>query len=408
MIRESSQEFTSPIPPPPPPEHSSSLQNILDDYYEGSSYSSDEEYTRNSADLMLAEIDQISPSDESETDRVRMGTTEFPRNEPTESMRSQEYKSVRANEEKLVEILKSDSTVTTMSNQNKFPLECCAENKKKVVNHCVSKRKDVPQDANPQPSVKPESDPVHQRDGAEKKKAFLRKGARKEPSAMHRFNEEKQRLAHRNVESKKDQESNQLAHLERMQEQQRENLQKRIERRQRAREEIHRNKKGCQIQVVDQDTMTEVKQSCNRKARTGEGGIESESEYEDSDSLLESESSDEEESEEDEKSAKKEEVVVKRKRPNASRFTKKGNKNPKRSPLKPVNKIIKSSKPAASKEFQTPEMEEQWQIIKSMRRRQETTLRAAEKEREEVSVVYIYIYIIRVVYCNIIMSFIDY
>lgn len=400
MIRESSQEFTSPIPPPPPPEHSSSLQNILDDYYEGSSYSSDEEYTRNSADLMLAEIDQISPSDESETDRVRMGTTEFPRHKPTESTRSQEDKPVRANEEKLVEILKSDSTENTMSNQNKSPLELCAENKKKLLNHCVSKRKDVPQDANPQPSVKPESDPVHQRDGAEKKKAFLRKGARKEPSAMHRFNEEKQRLAHRNVESKKDQESKQLAHLERMQEQQRENLQKRIERRQRAREEIHRKKKGCQVQVVDQDTMTEVKQSCNRKATPGEGDIESESEYEDSDSLLESESSDEEESEEDEKSAKKEEVVVKRKRPNASRFTKKGNKNRKRSPLKPVNKIIiKSSKTAASKEFQTPEMEEQWQIIKSMRRRQETTLRAAEKEREEVSVVYIYIDIIRVVYC---------
>ena len=29
-------------------------------------------------------------------------------------------------------------------------------------------------------------------------------------------------------------------------------------------------------------------------------------------------------------------------------------------------------------------MDEQWQIIKSMRRRQESTLRAAEKEREEV------------------------
>ena len=53
----------------------------------------------------------------------------------------------------------------------------------------------------------------------------------------------------------------------------------------------------------------------------------------------------------------------------------------KRSPMK---KITKTKDKSSKKETQVSGMDEQWQIIKSMRRRQESTLRAAEKEREEV------------------------
>ena len=59
-------------------------------------------------------------------------------------------------------------------------------------------------------------------------------------------------------------------------------------------------------------------------------------------------------------------------------------KNVTKSPMRGQKQFGKNAKNSLEKKSRAPEMEEQWQVIKSMRKRQEAALRSAEMEREEV------------------------
>ena len=218
------------------------------------------------------------------------------------------------------------------------------------------------------------------------KKPFLRRGTRREPSALHRVNKPRQSTTALNHStSDNSDKSNNLEHLERMQQQQMENLKKRIDLRQNAREDIiRRHKKGCNVQVGDQGSIEKkVGQKCSEEDECSDDEDGEDNEEVTSDAYSSFDEPDDDDDSEDEDEDEQELKTVQKKTLCKRRVV--GKKTPVRSPLKPLNKANGASNASSSKGFQTPEMEEQWQVIKSMRRRQEAALRAAEKDREEVS-----------------------
>jgi hypothetical protein len=425
-MEQSTDRFISPPPPPPPPPQPISLRHILDEYYEGGSFGSSSTTSDaiNAADMVLAEIDKISPSrDESkegadpnsllftnhQVAEEDSETRELSKNESMESIRSRLEEMIVSGDEipssdpmsSITECVlpspncqigvcsTSSGTVPTTlgSHMSKCHLHLEGSNESNLDQHAVASNttRAVPQDVQDRNRIEnsgclPET-LVSGSDAQStiKKKPFLRRGTRKEPSAVHRFNKANQANTNKSLVSTKERASKELEHLERMQEQQRENLQKRIERRQRAREEIHRNttKGGCKIQVIDQDQVKEhvvqhftIKNDEEEEVSTSDTSSDEASSV--SDSFVE----------ESDDSGECEEGATSRQTTSCKRPMK-SNKHA-RSSLKPINKLKGSSKQKTSKDFQTPEMEEQWQVIKSMRRRQESALRAAEKDREEV------------------------
>ncbi len=225
------------------------------------------------------------------------------------------------------------------------------------------------------------------------KKPFLKKGSRKEPSSLQRVKDDviKNGMRFKNEIQTKTQSDTcnpdkKLEHLERMQQEQIENLEKRMERRDKAREEIRRSKleNNKDKKVVSEKNMERKKQhiSCDQlDVPESSSSEESSADECSSDEETECDSSDEEpiSSKEGDKHD-----TIKHKQP--KRITGKspaqGKKTIQRNRL---DKRGRCNKNNGSTGFKSAGIEEQWQVIKSMRKRQEAALRSAEKEREEVS-----------------------
>ena len=230
------------------------------------------------------------------------------------------------------------------------------------------------------------------------KKPFLKKGTRKEPSALHRLQQVNSiSPVQSNCRAGSNGKSDNLEKLERMQEQQMENLQKRIDRRQRAREEIRRGRGGCKVQVTKQQEVGSERMVRSDKVPiSAKNGIEDESSYSDtSHDGTASESSGEETLSslqtkgEERAEAKQQARGFDQKKQHRKKSVSYSPKRNVRSPVKAsCSKLLVKSKGKTSKtvenKFEMPHFEEQWQVIKSMRKRQETALRAAEKDREEL------------------------
>ncbi len=410
--------FASP-PPPPPPSEAISIQNILDNYYESGSFASDSEASDalNAADLMLAEMDKISPpkaqidgaaavkgvgtngsleSIRSRLEEIVISEDEItsnevlPLSEPKNVVQSQGDQLIASAAP--TSILQTESQTGRQNNSEGGRLNDDLTNESnlhqrpdrefsKTTSSLPRDEKDLSVKGQQNECVSSPTIPNGNKGNATKKKPFLRKGTRKEPSAIHRFNTAKKDNVLQTSNSTKSTEQKELENLERMQEQQRENLQKRIERRQRAREEIRKGKtNGCKMQVVDQTSETNDEKIAQHGVSYQEGKkaddryeVESSSSDSDTSSFEESYGSDNFEEEEETPSRKMQSKC--RPKPRSGKI---------RSPLKVINKSRCNQK-QKTKDFQSPELEEQWQVIKSMRRRQESALRAAEKEREEVS-----------------------
>ncbi len=274
-----------------------------------------------------------------------------------------------------------------------------------VTSKAHNKRLQVCSEPNPDvSSVKPRPSTM--------KKPFLKRGTRKEPSALHRFESNRQNVhIHQHPQHNRGDnlKKEKLKELERMQEKQREDLKKRIERRQCAREEIRLRKKGCKVQVVDKLSKKERTTEHKTESRSNDHDDDSEKSSpmvdietdvdtdldSDSDSDSSSDGSNEQchpTSKSEVKSTPQKCMNRKERNPMIRRrdaevkkgrtvSKKKGNYSPiPRSGSKNESKCGKSN----DIEFKSPELEEQWQVIKSMRKRQEAALRSAEMEREQV------------------------
>ena len=243
------------------------------------------------------------------------------------------------------------------------------------------------------------------------KMPFLRKGSRKEPSALHRFRQVRQG-AKCDIESspdvKTDKQKANLQELEKMQEQQRENLQKRIEKRRQAREEIRKRSSGGRSELVLDIKVKSSNQNKNElnKMHSIENH-DSKTVISDGDSTTDGDLTDS--SDPDEVSLNNDlnsSYKISQRSPktqkgtNLAQSTRQNDlKNRKVSvgkhPVSSIanrNQLMKKQSQieagAAQNDIDTKEIEEQWQVIKCMRKRQENALRDAEKEREEVSLKY--------------------
>jgi hypothetical protein len=244
------------------------------------------------------------------------------------------------------------------------------------------------------------------------KMSFLRKGSRQEPSALHRFRQGKCGSIS-SIGSSRDEKNNKeketLQELEKMQEQQRENLQKRIEKRRQAREEIRKRSSGSGREVTLDTKVKPLKEStdevCNMDSC--ENDDDSVTAISDADSTTDGDLT--ESSDSDDiliTKATNSSYKMSQHSPEIHKGMKMAESNrqndlQKRKGLagrSPVPSIVKGNKVInkQSKKFQRntepskndidpKEMEEQWQVIKCMRKRQESALRDAEREREEVS-----------------------
>jgi ATPase components of ABC transporters with duplicated ATPase domains len=157
-----------------------------------------------------------------------------------------------------------------------------------------------------------------------------------------------------------------------------EDLQKRINRRSEARDDIRKRKQGCKINVIgqaDQETKSHVDE---KRIATGTSTADESFTSETSgDCQSDSDDSSDMSDQAEEKEVIRHKNVLSSPPPkNSSRST--------TQPLKSHNRSKGQTKlKQETNDFYTSEIEEQWQLIKSMRRRQEAALRAAEKEREE-------------------------
>jgi hypothetical protein len=238
------------------------------------------------------------------------------------------------------------------------------------------------------------------------KKPFLKKGSRKEPSSIQcvRKNIIQNGMRFKNDlkvtgdgSSSEERNLNDLEHLERMQREQIENLEKRIERREKAREEIKQNRLQKQKEIVGIENQMNGKST---KDNTEDEGTKSSVESSDDSNDYQSDDETEEESSNEEEISLSERLNSKRFPRKSNDFSPKlRNKNQRRQ-LSSCSRIAKRGNVSNKNgivDLKSPEIVEQWQVIKSMRKRQEAALRAAEKEREEVSN--------KVVYCVIIHLF---
>lgn len=227
---------------------------------------------------------------------------------------------------------------------------------------------------------------------------FLRKGSRKEPSALHRFRQDKNEMK-REIGNSQDGNSNTeketLQELEKMQEQQRENLQKRMEKRRQAREEIRKRSSGGRGAALD----TKVKTSngnqvelCNMNnddsvtvtsdADSTTDGDLTESSDSDGASIIKATNFSLKTTEPFSNTYKRTKMAESKRQNDVQ----KRKISAHRSPNKAINKQskkIQKHKESAENDIGPKELEEQWHVIKCMRKRQESALRDAEKEREE-------------------------
>ena len=213
----------------------------------------------------------------------------------------------------------------------------------------------------------------------QKKKPFLKKGTRKEPSSIHRFEVAKRVTSVGKADSK-----NHLEHLEKMQRDQIEQLEKRIERRERSK--VDRNKNN-----VNDDT-----QNCcgiNKQINSNKGNenIADESDVDstsdDSSYASSSSSSSSQSCQVDLCTAPKGQKFQRSKVYNSKKDVQKIDlPSRKRTTRKSSSKKSDPSDKEGRLAMLTADLNEQWKLIKAMRKRQEATLRAAEKEREEVGI----------------------
>ena len=429
MDHETNGAYVSPLPPPPPPSQHRpiSIRDILDDYYEGESFSSgmNNADALNIADSVMAEIDQISPPKEHVEDTagshciaVHNDVSEIVRSagkmkvgnvpsKPEKGDNGNSHRTVNASPSKASKIQSNPdqpiiapqpAKCRNLDQQSrKLHINDEKDYKKRsevahvaIDHHAAGTKSAQKQDVK---ETVPKSPPIFN-ESKNIKKRFLRKGARKEPSALHRSNQigddnkkESKSLSGESDRAKK------LEELERMQEKQVEDLNKRIHRRQQAREEIH--SRGCKVQVMDHegdkkcDKSLEEAQECHQSLQASSQSSESD------DGSMSSNSSEKSDNISDNFSfhSKDEKMEVSKPEP---RRRKRQLKLPQKrqtihkkatmcSPLKLMNKVKNKNRLSSTKDLRTPEMEEQWQLMKSMRRRQEAALQTAEKEREETN-----------------------
>lgn len=406
-------DVLSPIPPPPPfveskpfTQHPKSIRDILDDYYEEASFSSEENSnaghfdSTNIADSVLAEIERISPAIENICNSKNILPDESSPQQPKEHILADEIVSSRCQES--VEQKKQQSITVSSEHAkpvNKIKLDhpSSGDVKMALPHHKVETTDKVevtlenmkPQDAGIE--TVPSSNPSNP---TSCKKKFLRKGSRKEPSALHRVSLEetvrrplsRQKSLNETIKEEK------IKNLEKMQEKQLEDLKKRIDRRQKAREDIQKKKSGCKVQVSDivdasENEITQTNRGSSPNPNDAKQSIDSSSSASSSNSSYSMESEDDsndDTSSSDIASVKEIRTRVVKESNRQSKHQTKERINPKRTPSTRLDKNMTRRSTSNSKmEFKSPEIEEQWQLIKSMRRRQETALRNAEKEREE-------------------------
>lgn len=250
------------------------------------------------------------------------------------------------------------------------------------------------------------------------KMPFLRKGSRKEPSALHRF-----RPVHQGSKSddrfspdvKIVKEKANLQELEMMQEQQRENLQKRLEKRRQAREEIRKRSSGGRSELALDIKVKSSNQSKNdhNKMHSIENH-DSETVISDGDSTTDGDLTDSSDSDEvslnhglnsnfkiSQRSPKTRKTKLAQSTHQSDLKNRKVSvsKNPAISIVN-RNQMMKNQSQIQTgpkqNDIDSKGIEEQWQVIKCMRKRQENALRDAEKEREEVSLYVCLYHIMRV------------
>lgn len=230
-------------------------------------------------------------------------------------------------------------------------------------------------------------------------KPFLKKGSRKEPSSLQRMKNDVLRNGMRfkneariedEVTSEKTNVSSHLKHLERMQEEQREHLQKRLERREKARIAIKQKKIHNKTQSMDKKKVVQDHIACKSEQSHDSNDRKGCSSSDSSSGDL---SSDDESSD----SSSNEDISFEKndQRMTSPQFTSRNatktipilTKQTNRGRVSSSSRFLKRSQESKEqfKEFKSPEIKEQWQVIKSMRKRQEAALRSAEKKREEVS-----------------------
>ena len=272
----------------------------------------------------------------------------------------------------------------------------------KMPNHCNSKQRlmfdshesNIISDHNGaryKPGFHPENDDIDQESECmpKSKKPFLKKGSRKEPSALHKFGSASNDDLTTGVITASQVEK--LEELEKMQRDQIEQLEHRISRRTEARKAILKKKQtetsdpmGV-VKMVDRsdfvpkqlnkvEKLTKSKKTLNKIAGADDGNRENKAyrvpSIKLSSSLIEDKPQDQ--------------------HPTQNAVSAVDVHSPKKSVEVDGNAVTKDPVHLSKKSTEGDEndqFEEQWQVIKCMRKRQETALRDAERDREEVRLI---------------------
>lgn len=230
------------------------------------------------------------------------------------------------------------------------------------------------------------------------KKPFLKKGSRKEPSSLQKADKDVLKKGMRfsndikadGCTTKKDTTSKDaLEHLEQMQQEQLVNLEKRIERRNKARLEIKRKRMDDKKSTIRPHRESEEPRSDGRNnfgsdaCQQEDSSTSSESDGDDDFSCqLDRESDCEDIGGHTREGKSATNIQAINSKVCKSHKVVNGNKN--RTSPKQCKGSLNFNKNGRV-DLKSPELKEQWQVIKSMRKRQEVALRTAQKEREEVS-----------------------
>lgn len=430
------EETFSPLPPPPPPQEQQDticIRNILDEYYDagsfGSNSSSGVAHYMNAADLILEEMNRISPprnvegnmrqvqvdndnivrsgnlwQDEGDVKKQKDECQQWKR--CVQEQQQQNHDRPQAN---MLQLHPNDRTLQySINDLNKNECEHHEKSSKPLemgresnfnnasqpsfsvqnVSECLNSNFEIEKVSTESTSVdesgghfaSPIPKATDDNDNENKpKRSFLRKGTRKEPSALHRMSKNSLNNSDQNSSvSDSNDKKKSLESLERMQEKQMEDLQKRINRRSEARDNIRKRKQGCKINVTGQSN-EETKSHVDEKRLAIDTSTADESFTSETSGDCQSDSDDS-----SDMSYQAEEKEVIRHKNVLSSPPPKNSSRSTTQPLKSHNRSKGQTKlKQETNDFYTSEIEEQWQLIKSMRRRQEAALRAAEKEREE-------------------------
>mmetsp|Transcript_15320 Transcript_15320/g.28846 ORF Transcript_15320/g.28846 Transcript_15320/m.28846 type:complete len:847 (+) Transcript_15320:1213-3753(+) len=390
------EETFSPLPPPPPPQEQQNticIRNILDEYYDAGSFGSNSSSGvvryMNAADFILEEMNRISPpknieghlvrrlsgdddnryasqyQSHHEVEGNRMNEHQCPEMDDDQQQKQYTYQNdMLESNDKIMETYKETDTNNTSKPTSGF--QNVSESLTNNIQKVADSESNTGQFAAPIPKV-----PDEQKNSGKPKRSFLRKGTRKEPSALHRISKTSLSNSQQNLQLSDSKEKRKsLEPLERMQEKHMEDLQKRINRRLEARDDIRKRKQGCKIQVVGRIN-EEVDNKGIATAASNEITVADES--------YDSVTSNDSQSKSDISSDMSYQAIG----------TQDGNCRNKVLSSPPPTNCLKSEsrskchpKKQETNKCSSSEIEEQWQLIKSMRRRQEAALRAAEKERE--------------------------